>query len=421
MGSIVHAILDALKLAGIMGWDILWGLNLGFLLSAVVDAAVSKNEMARLLPDSSARSIGKAMGLGAASSSCSYAAVAMARSIFRKGGNFTAAMAFEFAATNLVIELGILLAIFIGWQFTLAEFVGGPIMIALIVVLFRLFLRPAMVERARRQTEKGLHGSMEGHAEMSVAEKAGSLRERIFSPDGITAVSHYFVMNWQMLWKDIVGGLLIAGALGAWLPKNVWEALFLSGHQGIAVVWGAIIGPIVAIVSFVCSIGNVPLALILWNGGISFGGVVAFLFADLLIIPILNIYRKYYGGRMTFFLFITFYAAMVASAIIVELVFKGIGLVPTVRGLSAVSLHITLNYTAILNIIFLLLVGLLAIRFVRSGGPEMMRMMAGEGGHEGHEMHHHGAGGSGKEGHGEHGSGDGDSGHEGHGGAHRHQ
>lgn len=405
MESLFRAIIDALKLAGIMGWDILWGLNLGFLLSAVVDAAVSKNEMARLLPDSSARSIGRAMGLGAASSSCSYAAVAMARSIFRKGGNFTAAIAFEFAATNLVIELGILLAIFIGWQFTLAEFVGGPIMIALIVLLFRIFLRPSMVERARRQAEKGLRGSMEGHAEMSVAEKAASLRQRIFSPEGITAVSHYFVMNWQMLWKDIVGGLLIAGALGAWLPKTVWEALFLSGHHGIAMVWGAILGPIVAIVSFVCSIGNVPLALILWNGGISFGGVVAFLFADLLIVPILNIYRKYYGGRMTWFLFGTFYAAMVVSAIIVELVFGWTGLVPTVRGLQSVNLHITFNYTAVLNIIFLLVVGLLAIRFVRTGGPEMMRMMAGEGGHEVHRAHGHHAG---------HASDEGD------GGAHRH-
>ncbi len=405
MESLFRAIIDALKLAGIMGWDILWGLNLGFLLSAVVDAAVSKNEMARLLPDSSARSIGRAMGLGAASSSCSYAAVAMARSIFRKGGNFTAAIAFEFAATNLVIELGILLAIFIGWQFTLAEFVGGPIMIALIVLLFRIFLRPSMVERARRQAEKGLRGSMEGHSEMSVAEKAASLRQRIFSPEGITAVSHYFVMNWQMLWKDIVGGLLIAGALGAWLPKTVWEALFLSGHHGIAMVWGAILGPIVAIVSFVCSIGNVPLALILWNGGISFGGVVAFLFADLLIVPILNIYRKYYGGRMTWFLFGTFYAAMVVSAIIVELVFGWTGLVPTVRGLQSVNLHITFNYTAVLNIIFLLVVGLLAIRFVRTGGPEMMRMMAGEGGHEVHRAHGHHAG---------HASDEGD------GGAHRH-
>ena len=405
MESLFRAIIDALKLAGIMGWDILWGLNLGFLLSAVVDAAVSKNEMARLLPDSSARSIGRAMGLGAASSSCSYAAVAMARSIFRKGGNFTAAIAFEFAATNLVIELGILLTIFIGWQFTLAEFVGGPIMIALIVLLFRIFLRPSMVERARRQAEKGLRGSMEGHAEMSVAEKAASLRQRIFSPEGITAVSHYFVMNWQMLWKDIVGGLLIAGALGAWLPKTVWEALFLSGHHGLAMVWGAILGPIVAMVSFVCSIGNVPLALILWNGGISFGGVVAFLFADLLIVPILNIYRKYYGGRMTWFLFGTFYAAMVVSAIIVELVFGWIGLVPTVRGLQSVNLHITFNYTAVLNIIFLLVVGLLAIRFVRTGGPEMMRMMAGEGGHEVHRAHGHHAG---------HASDEGD------GGAHRH-
>lgn len=375
MAYVLGAVLRALTLAGIMGWDILWGLNLGFLLAAIVDVAVSKSEMGRLLPDSSARSIGKAMALGAASSSCSYAAVAMARSIFRKGGSFTAAMAFQFAATNLVIELGILLAVFIGWQFTLAEFTGGPLMIAFIVLAFRSFLRPPMVAAARRQAERGMKGAMEGHAEMAAMEKSGTLLERVTSRAGLTSISHYFVMNWQMLWKDIVGGLLIAGALGAWVPKGVWEGLFLSGHHSIALLWGAVVGPLVAILSFVCSIGNVPLALLLWNGGISFGGVIAFLFADLLILPILNIYRKYYGRRMTLFLFVVFYLSMVAAAIVVEVVFNALGLVPSSRGGASIALEITLNYTTVLNVIFLLLAGGLALRFFRTGGPAMIREM----------------------------------------------
>src|SRR5207253_1625513 len=178
-----------------------------------VQAVVSQREMTRLLPDDSPRSLAIATGLGAASSSCSYAAVALARSIFRKGANFTAAMAFEFASTNLVIELGIILALLIGWQFTLAEFIGGPIMIALLALLFRAFLRPRLVEEARRQAERGLRGSMEGHAEMDMSVQAkGSVLSRLLSPDGFTATSQYFVMDWAAIYKDVFGGLLIAGA-----------------------------------------------------------------------------------------------------------------------------------------------------------------------------------------------------------------
>jgi len=373
--QVINGVLRALELAGIMGWDVLWGLNLGFMIAAIVDVAVSKEEMGRLMPDSSPRSIGIAMGLGAASSSCSYAAVAMGRSIFRKGGDFSAVMAFQFAATNLVIELGILLAIFIGWQFTLAEFVGGPIMIAFVVLLFRLLLRPRMVDDARSHADKGLRGSMEGHAAMAAMKKSGSILSRIISRNGMTAISHFYVMNWQMLWKDILGGLLIAGALGAWVPKSFWESLFLSGHHSLTVVWGAVVGPFVAILSFVCSIGNVPLALILWNGGISFGGVIAFLFADLLIIPILNIYRKYYGKKMAGLLFVVFYLAIVATALIVDFVFGRIGLIPSFRGLSTVTPEMTLNYTTILNVVFLVASALLGVRFLRTGGPAMLREM----------------------------------------------
>src|ERR671932_150355 len=174
-GSILGGLLEALSMAFGMTWEILWALILGFALSGVVQAVVTKTEMTRLLPDDSPRSIATACGLGAASSSCSYAAVSLARSIFRKGADFTAAMAFEFASTNLVIELGIILALLLGWRFTLAEFVGGPVMIVLLAVLFRALLRPRLVDIARRQAERGLLGSMEGHATMDMSVAGGSL------------------------------------------------------------------------------------------------------------------------------------------------------------------------------------------------------------------------------------------------------
>jgi uncharacterized protein len=222
-----------------MFWEILWALILGFGVSGIVQAVVSKKEMGRLLPDDSPKSIALACGLGAASSSCSYAAVALTRSIFRKGANFTAAMAFEMASTNLVAELGIILAILVGWQFTLAEFTGGPLMVAVLVFLFRLLLNPHLVQAASEQADKGVLGKMEGHAEMDMALTEGSILRRIRSPKGFTAISHYFVMDWAAVWKDIALGLLIAGALSAWIPKNFWNAFFLTGHPLLAKFWGA--------------------------------------------------------------------------------------------------------------------------------------------------------------------------------------
>src|SRR5712691_8234261 len=286
---LVDALLRALSFAIGMAWEITWALILGFLLSAVVQAVVSKAEMTRLLPDASPRHLAVATVLGAASSSCSYAAVALTRSIFRKGADFTAAMAFEVASTNLVIELGIILALLIGWQFTLGEFVGGPLMIVFLAILFRRFLRPSLIEEARRQAERGLKGSMEGHAEMDMSVTDGPLIQRIASPRGFTAISHCFVMDWAAIWKDIAVGLLIAGALAAWVPNEVWQRLFLASDPTIAAIWGPFIGPLISVISFVCSIGNVPLAAVLWNGGISFGGVLAFIFADLIVLPILDI------------------------------------------------------------------------------------------------------------------------------------
>jgi len=358
-----------------MTWEILWALILGFALSGVVQAVVSKSEMSRLLPDDSPRSLAVACGLGAASSSCSYAAVALARSLFRKGANFTASMAFEFASTNLVIELGILLIILLGWQFALAELIGGLIMVFFLALLFRLFLKPRLVEQARAQAERGLLGVMEGHASMDMSLSEGTILQRATSPRGFTAISHYFVMDWASVYKDIVVGLLIAGALAAWVPNSFWQSFFFVHHPLVAKFWGPLIGPLVSVFSFVCSIGNVPLAAVLWNGGISFGGVIAFIFADLIILPILNIYRKYYGVKASLFLMATFYATMVAAGLVVELIFDALGLIPTSRHAKVIEAGITFNYTTVLNLIFLVLAVVLVVRFLRTGGPAMLRMM----------------------------------------------
>jgi len=386
----MDAIIHALAITGSMTWQIAWALILGFALSAVVQALVRKSVIVRLLGDDRPRTLAVAAGLGAASSSCSYAAVALARSLFRKGASFTAAMAFEIASTNLVIELGVILALLMGWQFTVAEFTGGPIMIVVIAVLFRLYLREKLLREARQQADRGLAGAMEGHAAMDMSVGgSGSFRKRLFSGKGFTAVSHVFVMEWAAIIRDLVIGLLAAGAIAAWVPDSFWQAFFFAGHPLAAKIWGPLIGPVVAVVSFVCSIGNVPLAVVLWQGGISFGGVIAFLFADLIIAPILNIYRKYYGPRMALFILGTFYAAMVAAGYVIEIVFSGLGLIPDRASATIPDQGVSWDYTTWLNIVFGLLAAVLLVRFVRTGGLPMLRMMGGapaaEHGHDHHE------------------------------------
>ncbi len=373
---IFDAVQRSLSTAFAMGWEILWALILGFLISGAIQAVVSKRQMSRLLPSDSPRCLTIASGLGAASSSCSYAAVAMARSIFAKGANFTSAIAFEIASTNLVIELGIIMALLLGWQFTLAEFIGGPIMIILFAVLARKLIRPKVIESARKIAEKGAQGKMEAHASMDMAVgRKGTLLSRLRSEDGKTALSHYFVMDWQAIWVDIVLGLLIAGAAAALVPKSFWEAFFFSSHPLFSSFWGPIVGPLVAVGSFVCSIGNVPLAAVLWNGGISFGGVISFIFADLIVLPIINIYRKYYGWAMALRLTGILYLAMVLGGFAIEGIFSVLHLVPAERTARVIEASVTWNYTTILNLIFLVVVVAILLRFFRTGGRQMLKMM----------------------------------------------
>ena len=386
----MHAVTHALAITGSMTWEILWALILGFALSAVIQAVVRKSTVVRLLGDDRPRTLALASLLGAASSSCSYAAVALARSLFRKGADFTAAMAFEIASTNLVIELGVILALLMGWQFTVAEFTGGPLMIVVLALLFRLFLRGKLLREAREQADRGVAGSMEGHAAMDMSvDGEGSFARRLLSRRGFTSVAHVFVMEWAAILRDLVIGLFVAGAIAAWVPDSFWRGFFFAGHPLAAKLWGPIIGPLVALFSFVCSIGNVPLAVVLWKGGISFGGVVAFIFADLLILPILSIYRKYYGIRMAAFLSGTFYVAMVAAGYVVELAFGGLGLVPAQAAAKVPMQGVSWDYTTYLNIAFLLLAAILVIRFVCTGGVMMLKMMGGSPEAEHQHEHEH--------------------------------
>jgi len=376
MTELMNALGHALWMAFAMFWEILWPLILGFGLSGVVQAVVSRGEMSRLLPNDSPRSLAIATGLGAASSSCSYAAVALARSIFRKGADFTAAMAFELASTNLVAELSVILIVLMGWQFALAEFTGGLLMIVIIAVLFKMFLSRKLIGEARKQADKGIKGIMEGHAEMDMSVENGrSLWRRLSSPQGMTATSHYFVMDVLAVWKDIVIGLLLAGALAAWVPQDFWKDFFLTSHPVAASLWGPIVGPLVAVLSFVCSVGNIPLAAVLWNGGISFGGVIAFVYADLIILPIIDIYRKYYGWKVAALIVAVFYVAMFGAALIVEFLFGALGLIPRHRSAQVVEMSISFNYTTVLNTIFLAIAAFLIVRFFLTGGPKMLSHM----------------------------------------------
>ena len=372
---ILQEIGKALSLAFAMFWQVLWPLALGFLLSAVVEALVSKHTISRLLGKDKPRQVVIATAFGAASSSCSYAAVAIARSLFRKGATLANAIIFEFASTNIVFELGLVLLILLGWQFLGAELLGGLLMVVLLAIVFRVTLSNRLISAARRQAERGLLGRMEGHGAMDMSVTDGPLLQRATSGPAMTAIVHYFFMNIYSLWMDLVLGFLIAGALGSWVSNSAWSSLFLQGHGFLSEVWGALIGPLVAVVSFVCSVGNVPLAAVLWRGGITFGGVIAFIFADLIILPILNIYRKYYGRRVAVYLFVVSYLTMAFAGLVVGLLFNVSGLTPTNRNISVFDTSVTWNYDTFLNIGFLMLMAVMLVRFLRTGGIEMVRMM----------------------------------------------
>jgi len=374
---VTNAILHALQISIFMLWEVLWPLAFGFLLSAMIQTVVSKKSVAGALGKPDLKGFVLACGFGAASSSCSYAAVAVARALFRRGANFVNAIIFEFASTNLVFELGLVLLIFLGWPFVAAEFAGGLLMAVILWILFKVTLRQRMVDAARRQAELGVFGSThEAHGEMDVSITDGPFLARLFSPRGFTAISHAFYMDLNSLYVDLGLGFLIAGALAAWVPNSWWQAFFLTNHPTLNEFWSPLIGPVISMLSFVCSVGNVPLAVVLWNGGISFGGVISFLFADLIILPILNIYRKYYGGWTALYLLGVSYAAMVVAGFLIGGAFQLLGLAPTNHSVAVFETSPSWNYTSFLDLAFLVLMAVMAWRFVTTGGIEMLRAHA---------------------------------------------
>jgi uncharacterized protein len=358
---------DGLGNAFQMAWEVWWALVLGFLLSGIVQAWVTRGQMERVLGGRGLGATLRATGIGAASSSCSYAAVAIAKSSFAKGAGLPAALAFMFASTNLVFELGIVLWVFLGPEFTAAEFAGGLVLILLMWAGVRLFFSTRDEEDAREHASEAQTGHQHAAA-------AGSrpLGERLLSVEAWSDVAHNFRGDWQMLWKEITAGFLIAGFV-ALVPERVFQDLFLqNAPAGLRTVENVIVGPLIAVVSFVCSIGNIPLAAVLWAGGISFAGVIAFIYADLITLPIVLIYRKYYGGRFALRLVALMLVAMIATALLVDLVFSGLGLVPDTRPSieSITDRGISFNYTAVLNILFTLVAAALVALTARRGATD---------------------------------------------------
>jgi len=352
---VMDAILGSLRMSFFMFWDTFWPLVFGFGLSGVVQAFVSRDEMRRLMGDHKPRSVARASLFGAASSSCSYAASAMAKSLFQKGADFTTAMIFMVASTNLVLELGLVLWILIGWQFALSEYIGGIIMIALMALLARFFLKPKLIEAAQERLNQGAGGATghEAHAEMAEANQSLPWAQRIRSKSAWVDAASYTMADIMMLRRELVIGYLVAGFLAVLVPDSLWNVVFFRGHGFGTSVENVVVGPFIAMISFVCSIGNVPLAAALWKGGISFGGVVSFIFADLLSMPLILIYRKFYGWALTLRLVALLWTVMSIAGLITEYLFKGVGLVPVTRPVQVVEPAFHLNYTLFLNLIFL--------------------------------------------------------------------
>ncbi len=341
-----------------MFWETLWALVVGFGLSGAVQAFVSRDEMQARLGDHRPATVARASIYGAASSSCSYAATAIAKSLFTRGADFLAAMVFMFASTNLVVELGIVLVVLIGWQFVAAEFVGGVIMIVLLVAVGSLWLRGRVLDEARH-TAGATGGSDHGGAGDGAGPAPGSWRRRMRTAGGWSDAAGYTMSDLTMLRKEIVIGFVIAGFLAQLVPVHVWNDVFLHGHGFATTLENAVIGPLVALLSFVCSVGNVPLAAALWHGGISFGGVISFVFADLIALPLLLIYRKQYGRRMMLRMLAVFWLVMALAGLVTGELFGAIGLVPGSRPKVIAPDAFRWGPTTILDIIALVLFAVL--------------------------------------------------------------
>jgi uncharacterized protein len=366
MADVISTIGEGFKQSFLMAYEVWWALVLGFAISAIVQAWVPREKVESALSGTGIGPLARATGLGAASSSCSYAAIAIAKSLFQKGASAVTSLAFQFASTNLVWELGLVIWILIGWQFTLAEFVGGIVMIALMAILLRAFVSPKLEERAR---EHAVHAQVK-HQHRAAGEQM-SWRERFTSVAAWSDVAHNFRGDWKMLWKEITIGFLLAGFIGL-LGNDFFNALFIQdAPPAVKTIENVIVGPIIAVLSFVCSVGNAPLAAVLWSGGISFAGVIAFIFADLIVLPIVAAYIKYYGREFALRITALMFVTIVLSALLVDGLFSVFGLIPDTRpSRSDIFGSIELDYKLILNILALAIFAALFYLTVRRGSTD---------------------------------------------------
>lgn len=373
---------QSLLAAAGMAWDVLWSLTLGFVLSGMIQAYVDRRRMSETLGRAGLKEIVLATGFGAASSSCSYAAIAAAKSMFKRGAHLIPSLAFMFASTNLVIELGLILWQLMGWQFTLAEWLGGVLLVAIMALLVKLTYPARLVEAGRAYQENPNVNAMSHGDELAPGR---TLVEKLRSREGWVYVSHYMAMDWSMIWRDLIIGFIVAGFLAVLVPGVFWHALFIAQAPApVRLIENAVIGPIIAIISFVCSIGNVPLAATLFSGGITFGGAITFLYGDLIVLPILDIYRKYYGWKLAAYIAAVLFATMVITGVIMDLLFSGLNaLFPAARFIPAPNphlvetvSHISFNYTTVLNIVALAVIAY----FVYLNRRHPMQMS-----HSGHE------------------------------------
>ena len=368
MDGVLSKIGDGLSNSFLMAWAVWWALVFGFAISAIVQAWIPRERIQNALGGSGPRPVALATALGAASSSCSYAAIAIAKSLFQKGASAASALAFQFASTNLVIELGIVIWVLIGWQFTLAEFVGGLVLITVMTVLLRAFVSERLEEQARQHTQEADTGHQH---HMAGAEL--TLRQRITSVDAWSDVAHNFRNDWGMLWKEITIGFFLAGFIGL-LGNDFFNGLFIRhSAPALRTIENVILGPVVAVLSFVCSVGNIPLAAVLWSGGISFGGVLAFIFADLIVLPIIAIYRKYYGPKFAWRITALMFVTMIIAALIVDAIFAGLGLIPNVRPTRAdIFGSVKLDYKLVTNVLGLIVFATLFGLTIRRGATDPM-------------------------------------------------
>jgi uncharacterized protein len=355
----VDAIGRSLREGVFMFWETLWPLVLGFGLSGAVQAFVSHESLRKKMGNHRPAAVIRATGLGAVSSSCSYAATAMSKSLFVKGADFVATLVFMFASTNLVVELGIVLIVLMGWQFAASEFVGGLIMIGLLASLGGLWLRGRLVAGARARLQDDASGHHHDGPPENTRLQQQPWASKLRSAGGWADSATYTMADLTMIRRELVVGYVVAGFLATVVPVHLWNAVFLRGHGFWTSLENVIVGPLIALLSCVCSVGNVPLAAALWHGGISFGGVISFIFADLIALPILLIYRRYYGTGLTLRLLAFFWLIMATAGILTEGIFRTAGLVPKTRPHHIVPEHFSWDYTTYLNIAFVLLFGLL--------------------------------------------------------------